>query len=97
MDLHRHRLCIHRMCAGTTEEQKRGNKMSKKVIKGWICTPRGEDFTWSKAHYGRLDVALHMPDSVCKYKGTKLDAEEAGYDFPPQRVTITIEIDDGKR
>ena len=65
----------------------------KKVYKGWDIGELYEPDDWEGK--SRLGTALHLKmGTIYKYKGTKKDADDAKYSWPPKRVTITVEVEE---
>ena len=71
--------------------------MSKQVIKGWMLddakvVPMG----WSDRSCAAAGIHLveWEAPTLYKYKGTKKDASDFDYAWPPKKVTITIEVEE---
>lgn len=72
--------------------------MSKQVIKGWVLDESDVGklkMKWAKNQM-RTGTYLKNPNfpTIYKLKGTKKEAEECDYPWPPKEVTITIEVEE---
>ena len=70
--------------------------MSKQVIKGWMLDHnKVSKMTWGENDC-RTSIYLNEWSTpvLYKYKGTKKDAADFDYPWPPKKATITIEVEE---
>ena len=60
----------------------------KKVYKGWVGNSQKNPFVWW-THYGETNLDLDE-GTIFKTKGTRNDWLE---DWPPKRITVTVEME----